>query len=262
MSIIKLKDRIDSYQELSNFKLLNRVPIIICINGRSFSKITSLLDKPYCTKFAECMLSTTLKLCSEIEGALFAYQCNDEINIVARNDQTLETNPWYDNKLQKICSVTSSISTLHFHNCTSLKELNLMGEPIFTSQVFAVPNIMEAINTMIYKQQHNFHISIQLSSFYELLKRGYDKNTIKEMLSNLSVDEKIDLLQQECNIDFNQYPLSFRRGAACYKIQKIINDTVKNKWTINSDLPIFTKDQSFLNNIFRMGTDIFRANDV
>lgn len=258
MPSMKLKDRIDSYQDVSDHKLLGRVPIAIVINGRSFAKLTSLLDKPYCKKFAECILSTMLRVCTEVEGALFAYQHNDEIIIITRNDQNQETTPWYDNKVQKIASVTSSIATLHFNNCANAVDLNLMGEPVFTSQVFALPNMMESINTIIHKQQHNFQIAIQLACMYELLK-SHDKNNIREMLTGLNVDEKVDLLNQECGVDFNDYPLVFRRGAACYKCPKIMEDgTMKSKWMINPDLPIFTKDQSFLSNIFKHGSDIFR----
>jgi len=232
------------------------------VNGRSFSKLTSLLDKPFCPKFAECILSTMMQLCTNIEGALFAYQYNDEIVVVARNDQGQDTLPWYDNRVQKICSVTASIATLHFNKCAAALDLNLLGEPIFTSQVFAVPNIVEATNTLICKQQNNFHTSIQAACFYELLKKN-DKNAIKEMLSGLSMDERIDLLHQECQIDFNEYPGVFRRGAACYKVPKVSEDgTMKNKWFVNADLPIFTKDQAFLGNIFRMGADIFRGDNL
>jgi tRNA(His) 5'-end guanylyltransferase len=193
----------------------------------------------------------------ETEGAIFAYQHNDEIIIITRNDQNQDTVPWYENRLQKICSITSSIATQHFNMFSSNTELNLLGDALFTSQVFVVPNIAEAINTIIYKQQHNFYTAIQYSCFYELIKK-YDKVTIKEMLSDLSVDEKIDLLKQECNIDFNEYHPSFRRGAACYKTPKVIDGTVKNKWIVNTELPIFTKDTSFLSNILRIGNDIFR----
>jgi tRNA(His) guanylyltransferase len=261
MSSLKLKDRVDTYVDSSNYRLLSRVPIIIGINGRSFHKVTSLLDKPYCIKFAESMLSTTVKLCMEVEGAIFAYQHNDEIIIVARNDQNQDTSPWYDNRLQKICSITSSIATQHFNMFASNMNLNLFGDALFTSQVFVVPNITEAINTIIYKQQHNFHTAIQFATFYELLKK-YDKIAIKEMMSDLSIDEKTDLLKQECDIDFNEYHPSFRRGAACYKVPKIVDGVVKNKWTVNTDLPIFTKDQSFLSNIFKNGADIFRGDSL
>lgn len=254
----KLKERVDSYQAATDYKLLNRVPIIICLNGRAFSKATQLLDKPYCKKFAECMMSTMLHLCTMVEGVLFSYQFNDEIVIIARNDQTSETSPWFDNKIQKICSATAAISTKHFNECVNKLTLNMVGDPIFISQVFVVPTIGEAINTIVYKQQQNFHASIQSSCLYELIKK-YDKNSIKEMLTGLNIDEKMDLLSQECNVDFNNYPTIFRRGSACYKAPKIIDGIMKNKWYLNSELPIFTKDQSFLTNIFRMGSDIFRA---
>lgn len=253
----KLKDRIEEYIQRCDHKLLSRVPIVIVINGRNFAKVTQLLDKPYCPKFAECMLSTTLRLCSDIEGALFAYQHNDEIVVVTRNDQSNETNPWYDNRAQKICSVTAAIATLHFNKHASSLQLNAQGEPVFTAQVFEVGTVAEAINTLIYKQQQNFHTSIQSACLYNLLNK-HDKNAIKDMLTGLSIDEKVDLLAQECQVHFNDYPTSFRRGAAVYKVPKIINGVMKDKWYLNPDLPIFTKEQSFLSNIFKNGADIFR----
>lgn len=254
----KLKDRIESYRNSADYKLVARLPIIIAVNGRGFSKFTSLLDKPYCQKLADGMCATMLKLCHEVDGTLFAYHHNDEIVMVVRNDQTLETEPWYDNRVQKICSITSAIATLRFRNYLDTVDVNYVGEPVFSSQIFIVPNIMEAINTIVFKQQQNFHTSIQFACFYELLKK-YDKNTIKEMLHGLSVDEKVDLLRQECEVDFNEYPNSFRRGSACYKVPKVVDEgMMKNKWIVNPELPIFTKDTSFLSNIFKNGADIFR----
>jgi len=257
MSYLKLKDRIDSYQEQTEHKLLNKLPTVIVVNGRSFAKTTSLLDKPYSQEFAECMLSTTLKLCSEVEGVVFAYHYNDEIILVSRNDQSNETLPWFDNKIQKISSIVSSIATLHFNNCTVKKELNLLGDAHFYTKIFTVPNIVEAINSIIYKQQQNFYTSIQCACFYELLKK-YDRIYIKDMIQGLSFDEKVEILKQECNIDFNQYPIAFRRGIACYKVPKVIGDYMKNKWYINAELPIFTQDQSFLGHIFKNGFDLVR----
>ena len=253
----KLVDRIKRHQAQSDHKLMDRLPIVICINGRAFTKVTQLLDKPYCSKLAECLISTTLYLCQAVEGALFAFQHNDEIVIIARNDQTRETEPWYDNKIQKICSVTASLAAAHFNKCATALQLDLTGDPVFTSQVFTVPDVSEAIQTLVYKQQQNFHTSIQSACLYELLKK-YNKDAIKDMLTGLSIDEKVDLLSQECGVDFNSYPISFRRGAACYKVPKVVDGVMKNKWHLNSELPIFAKDQSFLSNIFKNGADIFR----
>lgn len=256
----KLKDRIEGYEAVTDYKLLPRVPLVICVNGRGFAKVTQLLDKPYCPKFAECMTSTMLRLCADVEGALFGFQHNDEIVIVARNDQNNDTNPWYDNKIQKICSVVSATATMHFNEYSSNLGLAVAGTPIFTSQVFATPSVGEAVNTLIYKQQHNFHTSIQFACIYELIKK-HDKNTIRDMLGGLSIDEKIDLLSQE-GTDFNDYPLAFRRGVAAYKVPKVTEDSVKNKWAVDVELPIFAKDQSFLTNIFKNGADIFRKESL
>jgi len=254
----KLSERISGYQLVTDYKLLPRVPIIISINGRGFAKATQLLDKPHCVKFTEAIMSTMLCLCTEIEGAIFAYQHNDEIVIVANNDQNIETNVWFNGSIQKICSVTSAIATMHFNENALRLHLNMSGDSLFTSQVFVVPTIGEANNTLIFKQQQNFHTSIQSACLYNLLNK-FDRNEIKNMLNGLSIDEKINLLDQECHIKFNDYPSSFRRGTACYKAPKIVNGIMKNKWHLNNELPIFTKDTSFLSNLLKNGMDIFRG---
>ena len=235
-----------------------KLPIVICTNIKSASKITSLVDKPFCSKFSECMLSTMKKLCIDVEGCVFGYSFNDEIVLILKNDQTPDTLPWFDNKVQKITSLISTVSSSYFKEVSSSINLPLSSDPIFITNVFAVPNVMEATNTLVYKQQHNFHTSIQFACFYELLNK-YDKNTIREMLSGLSVDDKISLLKEECNVDFNNYPSTFRRGSACYRVPKIINDSVKNKIFLNENLPIFTKDHLFISQIIKSGSDIFRA---
>jgi len=251
----------ENYLNRSNYSLLSKLPIIIVINGRGFSKSTQLLTKPFDSAFDQCMTSTMLQLCLQVEGATFAYHINDEIILMARNDQTNDTACWYNGHIQKIASITSSIATLHFNECVSKLQLNMTGDCLFTSQVFEVPNIAEGINAFIYKQQQNAYLSIQSACLYSLLTK-HNKDTIKEMLAGLTNDEKIDLLWQECQINFNDYPLAFKRGSAAYKVPKLIDGAMKNKWHLNDELPIFTKSQSFLQNIFRMGSDIFGQEDI
>lgn len=257
MTISTLKSRISSYQENSDFKLLNKLPVIFVVNGRSFSKSTSLVDKPFDQNLSTCLQATMLKLCHNIEGAIFGYSFNDEILIVSRNDQTQDTSPWFDNKVQKLCSAVSAIASTHFNSTVENTNLNMQNDLIFLTNAFTTPNIVEAVNTLIFKQQQNFYASIQFSCFYELLKK-YDKPTIKNMLVGLSTDEKVLLLSEECDVDFNKYPSSFRRGVACYKAPKLVGDELKNKWVINDDLPIFSQDHGFLSNILNFGHDIFR----
>src|SRR5574337_1125488 len=40
----KLKDRVERYQSVTDYKMLDRVPIVICVNGRGFSKVSVVSD--------------------------------------------------------------------------------------------------------------------------------------------------------------------------------------------------------------------------
>lgn len=241
---IKLIDRINNYASISQYKLLPKLPVIIVVNGRSFTKATALLDKPYSSQLMETMCSTLTYLLQEIDGAVFGYVFNDEIVIIARNDQQLTSEPWLHNDIQKLVSTTAAMATLHFNTYATSIELNI-PDAILTAQAFVVPNITEAINTIIAKQQQNFQTSIHFACFYELLKKNLNKEQIKEMIGNSNIDEKTNLLEQECGVIYNDYPVAFRHGVACYKTPQIVKfgdqEIVKNKWKLDVNLPVFTK---------------------
>lgn len=255
---LSLKDRIESYQDITDYKSIGKIPMVICINGRSFSKATSMISKPYSSEFAEVMAATTLKLCYEVDNAIFGYSFHDEIILILKNDNS----SWYNNKIQKICSATSSLATLHFNNYISELNIKIIGDACFTSQVFNVPNNEEVINTLIYKQNQSYNQSINWACFYELLKNNFDRNEVKNLMSGLTNEEKIDLLKDSCNIDFKSYPKIFSYGLSCYKSPKIINGTLKYKWCIDENTPHFREDKSLLNNIINCGHDILRTNSV
>src|SRR5579885_1268245 len=156
----KLKVRIDNYAGLSNYKLLPKVPIIITLNIRNANKITSLLEKPYDDRFMESLTATMVSLLHNIDGSVFGYAFNDEIVIMARNDQTIETKQWLGGSIQKMVSVISATAATHFNAYARSIGLELI-DVVFIVNVFNVPNITEAINTIISKQQQNFQLSIK-----------------------------------------------------------------------------------------------------
>jgi tRNA(His) 5'-end guanylyltransferase len=259
-----LRERVESYSDLTDQKLMRKLPIIVVLNGRSFKKTTSLLTKPFCPVFAEAMCAVMIKLSQEIDGTTFAYSFNDEIVLVVRNDQTPETGAWYDNRIQKIVSVSASIATFEFNRIAKINEMQTLGDPIFSAQTFTVPNITEAINVLVAKQQQAFHTALSMACFYELLK-NHSPETVQQTLSEKSPQAKAEILFEECNIDFNNYPLPFRRGFACYRVPRVINtaegEEIKNKLTIDMEIPLFTKNHDFLGQIFKSGRDIFRVRE-
>lgn len=246
------KDKLKEFENNYNFRLVKKLPLAIIINGRSFKKTTSIIEKPYDVLLSEILGATMIKLSSEVDGTVFAYSFNDEIILISRNDQFEETQLWYDGNLQKICSATSSIATSVFSNYALRNNINLVGDPTFTSQVFVLPNIDEVVNMLIFKQQQSLYTSVFFSCFFNLAKK-YDPSMVLDTLKNLTLDEKIDLLKEEFKIDYRQYPSSFRRGIACYRTPKLINsngqEEIRYKLSINTNLPDFAKNSEWLYDI-------------
>lgn len=256
-----IKERMNSYKESCSMKLMRRLPVIININGRSFSKITNTVSKPYSEALMEAMCATTIKLCHEIDGTVLAYTYSDDITIIARNDQTNETQPWFQNEIQKIASVSSSIATSEFSHIIKDLGITLNGDARFSSTVFTVPSISEVVNLMIHKQQMATASALSYSLFYELVNEHGEEDAI-DILKGRSSEDKEELLR-EYGKSLSDYPLTFRRGAACYRSPQIVptrdGSIIKKKWIVNTELPVFSANHTFLNNVLNNGTDIIRA---
>lgn len=256
MMEVSLAARIGSYMTISDQQLMNKLPIIVVLNGRSFSKTTSLLEKPYSHDFMELMVAAMVKLAGEVDGLVFAYTFNDQIVLALRNDQNTNTEAWYGNHIQTIVSAASSIATLELNRIKEGNNVRLLGDPIFTAKVFAVPNLTELTNTIIHMQQSCFHAALSQSCFHELLKI-YGASKAKHLLAGKSPKEKSEILFTECNIEFNDYPVSFKRGVAAYRTPKFNpkNKEIKQKLIINDELPLFAQNQDWLHGILKNGTD-------
>jgi len=128
-----LGDRQKDYEKAFDYSLIRRTPIIVRVDGRSFHKVCRKLAKPYEPLMLEAMVNTMFYVVSEMAGAVFAYQQSDEITFVLRNDQSLDSEPWYDNRVQKIVSIVSSLATLGFNKTINNidKKLDLTGDAIF-----------------------------------------------------------------------------------------------------------------------------------
>src|SRR5271165_5084919 len=170
-----LKERIYGYENISNFLLTPKLPLIISLNGRGFRKLTSMAKKPYDEVFAKLMGQTMIRLMSEIEGTVFAYSFNDEIHIVSRNDKTLDSECWYNNDVQRIVSAAASMASISLYDAACKNNIELLGNPVFLGKTFILPSITETINYLIAKQHKASQTAISMACFYELLKTNkYD----------------------------------------------------------------------------------------
>lgn len=258
-------NRHDRFESSYDYCIIPRLPVIIRVNGRNFSRLTRRLDRPFCSKLINVLKNTLISTIQQIEGAIFGFQYSDEFTFVLRNDRTFEEKPWYQNNIQDINGVVSSIVSVNFFKNLVLEdELNeLDGDAIFKTKVFALPSLNEVVNHLILKQQHCYGDAIFRATQAECTKI-YGKFEADKLLYGKNLDEKIELLSSKCKINFeNDYPSYYRFGIGAYKAPKIIktidDEIQKNKWIIDTNLPSFIEDRGFIKNIIVSGQDVFRA---
>lgn len=246
MDKTSLGDRIKKYEQIFDHAMLRRLPIIVRVDGKGFSRWTKKqkLEKPFDSNLCHAMSTTMLDVASSIEGCVFAYTQSDEMTFIMRNDQSVESEPWLGNRTQKINSIISSMVTAHFNA--------KMHGPLafFDCRVFLVPSIVEACNAVIWRQNDATKNSISSACYYEVGK-VVGRGTARKLMHGLNQKQQQELLFQRANINWNDYPTKYKRGIACYKIlkEKVDNDgntIIRKPWYLDLDIPVFTKQQEFL----------------
>lgn len=169
-----LGDRMKDYENITRYFLPRRSNVIIRLDGKAFHTYTKNCKKPFDTDLQEDMNSTAIKLCENIQGAKLAYVQSDEITIVVTDYDTLTTDAWFGNNIQKMSSISASIATAEFNRIRMLRnysEWNANRQSTypsdfemanFDSRVFSVPELSEVANNIIWRVQDATRNSIQM----------------------------------------------------------------------------------------------------
>ncbi|KAN0021631.1 hypothetical protein ACTFIU_003775 [Dictyostelium citrinum] len=106
-------NKFELFEKAYDFTLPPYQPIIIRLDGNSFSKLSKQLElERHDERFHESMKETSISLYSHFIGCKFIYSFSDEINIVIYNQYP--ENQFLSNRIQKLISTTSSITSLNF----------------------------------------------------------------------------------------------------------------------------------------------------
>lgn len=217
-----LSDRMKEYYEkVWDYKLPMRMPVILRLDGRAFHTLTKKLKlkKPFDDSFMDIMDGVAIHLCSEIAGAQFAYVQSDEISILIHNYKKLDTQAWFGNEIQKICSVSAGIASAWF-----TKYAEVVGS--FDARVFVIPEA-EVCNHFIWRQQDWERNSIQM-----LAQSLYSH---KELQGKKNADLQELCFQKGQNWD--KLPVKYKRGRC---IEKVLNI-----WSVTG-IPIFSKEREYI----------------
>lgn len=124
MKYNSLGDRMKGYENISRIYLTKRSPVIIRIDGKAFHSFTKGFLRPFDNILMETMAETAKFLAQNISGCKLAYTQSDEISLLLTDYETNETQPWFENNLQKLVSVSASMATLHFNRIFANKVIS------------------------------------------------------------------------------------------------------------------------------------------
>ena len=272
MSKDSLGDRMKDYENISRSYLTKRIPVIIRLDGKAFHTFTRGMKKPFDEILMGAMQETMKRLCESIQGCVFGYTQSDEITLVLTDYEKITTDSWFGYNIQKMASVSASMATMIFNKefaervdvfLANLRECWHTSEEedryadtlvraiekgaLFDSRVFTIPK-EEVCNCLIWRQQDATRNSIESAGHAYFSTKALHKKTCNEIQ---------EMLFQEKGINWNDYRTDFKRGSACYKVSeetemvnpKDKNNIIKvmrNRWTIDKEIPVFTKDRDFV----------------
>lgn len=203
MSKIKKHDdfgnRMKEFESVETYRQFDvRFPVCARIDGRSFSRFTRGMDRPYDIGMSIAMRKTTAFLVEKTHARL-GYTQSDEISLtwLAEGERA---DIFFSGKVQKMVSVLASMAAAKFASvCPPGFEDRL---PHFDCRAFQVPNRLEAANVFLWRalDARKNAISMAAQSVYSP-KQLHGKSQ-RDMLVMLA----------DKDIDFNEYPGFFKNG--------------------------------------------------
>lgn len=236
------------YEAVWRPRLVPRTPMIVRADGKTFHSLTREMQRPFDPEFVEHMLGVATALCREIDGAQMAYVQSDEISVLVRDDQTLQTQPWFDKELDKVVSITAGTASGEM-------SLRLNRRAVFDARAFVLPP-EEVANYFIWRQQDATRNSVSMAAHAELARKLGAKEA-QALLHGKTWGEQQELLFAQCGINWSQYPTHLKRGAcvAPGTEERAGRDgpVARRVWTTDREIPVFTQDRDYLHRFLEMG---------
>jgi tRNA(His) 5'-end guanylyltransferase len=147
------------------------------------------------------MIETTQHLV-EHTGALIGYTQSDEITLIFYHED-LKSQMWFDGREQKMVSQLGAQATLAFNkSARKLLPDFVDRDPTFDARVFQVPNKVEAVNTLVWREWDATKNSISMAASHYFNHRE---------LQSKNADDKLNMLRS-VGINWSDYPPAFKRG--------------------------------------------------
>lgn len=203
-----LKEKCLKYRERTDYRLPHNSHVLLMLDGRSFSKfIKKTFALPFDERFVKLMNDTTVYLCQNIQGAKIGYTQSDEISIYLTDNNTPESQLFFDGRLCKILSISAAMASSYFNAEVHkiIPDLDLIQ---FDCKVWDVPNLNDVYAWFLFRQLDCIRNSKQQAA------QTYFPH---KQLMGLKADEQIEKLEQEKGIRWSDYLMGEKYGRFIYR---------------------------------------------
>ena len=258
-----------AYENKYRLYLPERIPVIIRLDGKAFHTFCRGLKKPFDDLFISVMQDTMLDLCKNISGCKLGYVQSDEISLLLVQTRD-ESQPWFDNNIQKIVSVSASMATLYFNKNFEKRVFELMENYAKDKSDYTEEELkyIDKLDSKIYTAMFDSRVFVlpkeEVNNYFYWRQLDATRNSILSLAQSLYSDKemhgiKCDALQDkmftEKNVNWNNLSTVKKRGTCAIRKEVEVNGVVRNKWFIDEDIPIFTQDKNYINGIIYKGEE-------
>lgn len=115
MDTSDLAKRMKNYECVTRNYLIRRMPVIMRLDSRAGHTFTKGFKRPFDEIFMKSMQETAKYLCENIHGCQCAYTQSDEITLLLVDYEKLNTEAWFDYRIDKMISISAAMATLAFN---------------------------------------------------------------------------------------------------------------------------------------------------
>lgn len=208
-----LGDRMKEYEKVTTArKAFKGQPIIARLDGKAFHTFTRGLQRPFDQRLTNLMVDITKHLVDKT-NACVGYTQSDEITLAWYVDSFSQAEYPFGGRFQKMESILASMATAFMNkNLTKYLPEKADSMPLFDCRVFTVPNITEAYNAILWRQQDCTKNAISMAAHHLLGHRA---------ILNKSGAEKQEMMFSQCGVNFDEYPWQFKRGTFVRRVREV-----------------------------------------
>ena len=282
MDTSDLAERMKGYEKRNRYYLQRRMPVILRLDMRAGHSFTKGFERPFDEVFIKSMQETAQYLCENIQNCKLSYQQSDEITLLLVDYDKLNTDCFFDYRVDKLCSIAASMATMAFNKAfkknidiyskskivtgysgqyyedyeNANEQLDIYRKALdkgamFDARCFNIPK-EEVTNLCYWRQDDASRNSIQMVG---------QANFSHKELHKKSRNDIQDMLMTQKGINWNDLPTYQKRGSCCIYVDiqnpKSISKGDKTKgWIIDTDIPIFKgEDREYIDRLVFVGEE-------